>query len=133
MPAQLEGGHILVSAKWFKDHERVVTITRDGVEYITNLYSNNNEADSCPLLHVSNSATHCHYLVAKYRHTVTECCLSRKKMMAQDWRHDVRETGYIPVHSVAEKLGSFLSMLCWVVIEQVLSRVKGERKHFIYQ
>ena len=59
----------------------------------------------------SNSLCHnnCHYLVAKYRHTVTECCILRNNDMIQDWHHkrnwvhscafSCRESWKLPFHA----------------------------------
>ena len=57
MPAKLAGGQILILSGGFENHQSVVEITNNSTHDVNSLFSTQEEADTCQLLHVNYSKT----------------------------------------------------------------------------
>lgn len=117
MPSKLAEGQTLVLAGGFKDHQRVVSVTSNGVDNVDYLFSSHEEADTRLLLHVNDSKTRFGSKNAVIWSPATDvlvlCVAFQEEIGINIWfktgiKRDIR---YIPVHVVTEKFGSSLCSL----------------------
>ena len=112
MPTSLKPQQCLILSGGFRNHERVVSLTTNGAEELSDAYCSHEEADTRLIFHIEDS---------KERHKITTAVIWSPdtdifllglhfctKIDIHIWfKTGVKEgTRYIPIHTLAEKLGN---------------------------